>query len=238
MTTVDRPAAPPGGQGFWWRALSPVGAVFSAFVALVILVGALRATPLSDDGLAAVAAFSTSLLLLAFGILLWRALPAHERRLAVAPKGSMRRAIGVGAGVGVGVLLGAAIIVAVATAVDGGVQDRLDDAAIDVGPATWQVVLLVISLVVLAPIGEELLFRALLLRGLVRRIRFATAAVVTGVLFTASHADAYVIWPRAISLVIAGIAFAFLYRARGYPAAVSAHATLNGISAIALVASS
>ncbi len=94
------------------------------------------------------------------------------------------------------------------------------------------------AVVVLAPLGEELLFRGLLLRGLVRRIRFWPAAVVSSLLFAAAHVDAYLLWPRAIALVGTGVVLAWLYRWRGYWASVTAHATVNIVAAIALVATS
>ncbi len=39
--------------------------------------------------------------------------------------------------------------------------------------------LTVVAVVVLAPLGEELLFRGLLLRGLVRKLRFWPAAAIS-----------------------------------------------------------
>ena len=38
--------------------------------------------------------------------------------------------------------------------------------------------------------------------------------------------------------MVAGLVFAWVYRERGYACAVAAHATVNGVAAIALVASS
>jgi membrane protease YdiL (CAAX protease family) len=72
----------------------------------------------------------------------------------------------------------------------------------------------------------------------VRRIRFWPAALISSLLFAAAHADAYLLWPRAIALAGTGVVLAWLYRWRGYWASVTAHATVNVVAATALVASS
>lgn len=218
--------------------LSPVAAVLASLVALVAAAGALAAAGLSEDGLAAVATFGTGLLILLFGLGLVRLLPRAERRLVPETKHSIPGAVAMGVNVGVGLIIGAVGILALGTVVDPGLEDRLDDVSQEVGGEWWQMALLVASLVVLAPLGEELLFRGLLLRGLVRRLGFWWAAAVSGVVFAAAHADAYVIWPRAIALTGTGIVLAWLYRWRGYWAGVSAHATVNAVAAAALLAQS
>jgi len=223
--------------GFAWRVASPIGAVFLAFALLIVGAGLLSLADLSDASVGAILTFVTSLLLLLFGVLLWRGLPAHSRRWAVASKDTLRTAIGLGVVVGFGIIIGAGAIIVAGAALDPVVERRLNEVE-DIGTAPWQLVLTISALVILAPLGEELLFRGLLLRGLVRRMRFWPAAVLSSVLFAAAHADSYMLWPRAISLIGTGVALAWLYRSRGYWASVTAHATVNTIAAIALVASS
>lgn len=235
MGTVDQAYPAPGRPGFWWRSLSPIGAVLAAFVLLAVVVLALEATPLGEDARASVATALTSLALLAFGVLLWRGLPAHERRAAVATKRSPPAAIGVGVLAGLGIVLGAAVVIAAGAAVDPVVERRLEELSQDIGATPWQIGLSVVALVVFAPLGEELLFRALLLRALVRRIAFPAAALLSSAFFAAAHADAYLIWPRALALVLTGCALAWLYRRRGYAGSVAAHATVNAVAAVALV---
>ena len=87
---------------------------------------------------------------------------------------------------------------------------------------------------VIAPLGEELIFRGLLLRGLAMRMRFPLAAVVSGVLFAVLHPQYWTIWPLIIGISIFGIAAAFVYRRWGYPASVTMHATFNALAAVAL----
>lgn len=238
MGTLDQaPLVARRAPGFWWRVLSPPAAVLAAFAALVATAGPLGLTPLSDESLAAVLAFGAGLLLLVFGVLIFRGLPAHERRLGLARQPDRLRAVVAGVGAGLGLLVAAALIVAAGAALDPVVERRIEEVE-EIGTAPWQLALMITALVVLAPLGEELLFRVLLLRGLVRRMRFWPAALISSLAFTAAHVDAYLIWPRAIALVLTGLGLAWLYRRRGYWASVAAHATVNVVASIALVATS
>lgn len=239
MGAIDQAARLPaaGRPGFAWRVLSPVGAVVLAFVVLIAGAGLLSLTPLSDDGLNAVLSFATSLLLLAFGVVLWRRLPPPGRRWATALKHTRGGAVGLGVTFGAGIVIGAGAIILLGQAIDPVVERRLEDVE-EIGSVPWQVILMVVALVVLAPLGEELLFRGLLLRALARRFPFWPSALISSVLFASAHADSYILWPRAVSLVGTGLALAWLYRWRGYWASVTAHATVNAVASIALVASS
>jgi membrane protease YdiL (CAAX protease family) len=237
VATLDQAGPSPavGRPGFLWRVLSPIGAVLLAFVVLAIGAVVLDGTSLSDDATAALLSFGTSVLLLVFGVVLWRGLPAHERRAAVALKHSARGALGLGVTIGIGLVIGAGAIILLGSAIDPVVERRLDEVD-EIGTVPWQIVLTVVAVVVLAPLGEELLFRGLLLRALVRRMRFLPAAVISALLFAAAHADSYLLWPRAVALVGTGVVLAWLYRWRGYFASVAAHATVNVVAAVALVA--
>lgn len=226
----------PAPAGFWPRVLRPIGAVLLAFGLSIPMAAALTATSLSDESIAAIFTVIGSGLIALFGLIFLSALPAHERRLAVATKHSGAGAVGLGLVIGIGIVIASGAIILLGTLVDPRLEGRLEDQTLDLGSAPWQAALMVFALVVLAPLGEELVFRALLLRALVRRLAFWPAATVSAVLFAASHDDSYVIWPRAIALVATGLALAWLYRWRGYRAAVTAHATVNGVAAIALLA--
>ncbi len=237
MGTLEQAGRGPASDrpGFPWRVLSPIGAVLLAFAVLLIAAGVLQATPLSDDAATALLQFATSLLLLVFALLLLRGLPAHERRAATALKHSAGGAIGLGVTLGIGIVIGAGTIIFVGQAIDPVVERRLEEFQ-EIGTVPWQLAIMVVALVVLAPLGEELLFRGLLLRGLVRRLRFWPAAIITSLLFASAHPDSYVLWPRAIALVLTGLVLAWLYRWRGYGASVIAHATVNTVASIALIA--
>lgn len=235
VATLERPGPAPSGPGFAWRAGSPILALLVAVALSVPLFAALDAGPLSEDAEIAVGGFVFGLVLalLALG-LLWM-LPAHDRRVALATKGGLPQSIGIGVGVGFLIAFGAALIAAFGVAADSGVSEDLEEIAPEIGTAGWQIGLTVVALVALAPLGEELLFRALLLRALVRRLGFWLSALASGALFALAHGAAFLVWPRAIGLVLTGVALAWLYRERGYWTAVSAHATVNGIAAVALL---
>ena len=239
MGTLEQVGRGPASDrpGFRWRVLSPIGAVLLAFVMLLVAASVLQATPLSDDATTALLQFGTSLLLLGFAVLLVRGLPAHERRAALAVKHSVGGTIGLGITLGIGIVIAAGTIIFVGQEIDPVVERRLEDVE-EIGTVPWQLTITVIALVVLAPLGEELLFRALLLRGLVRRLRFWPAAIITSLLFAGAHPDAYILWPRAVALVLTGLVLAWLYRWRGYWASVTAHATVNTVASIALIATS
>ena len=234
VTTLDPPGPLPHEPSFWWRTLSPIGALLGAFVIAALIAVPLSVTPMGEDGLLTVVQFASSLLILGFGLLLLRRLPALDQRRALAPKGGLAASIGLGLAVGVGMVALSIAIIGIGVAIDSGLEEGLEDIALEFEPVLWQTTMLVIALTVLAPLGEELLFRVLLLRALVRRMSFWKAAVLSGVLFAAAHPDGYLLWPRALALVVSGIALAWIYRERGYPAAVAAHATLNGIAAISV----
>lgn len=242
MSSSPPPPAPtaspplPASFGFWPRLVRPVGAVLLAFGISIPVAATLAATSLSDDGVAAIFTVVGSALIALFALAFLFALPAHERRLTLAVKHSVGGTIGLGVTIGIGIIITSAALILLGTVIDGGLEDRLEDQAVSIGTVPWQAILMVIALVILAPLGEELVFRGLLLRALARRLAFWPAALITALLFAASHADSYVIWPRAIALTLTGIALAWIYRWRGYWASVTAHATVNLVAAIALLA--
>jgi len=237
METTTLPLAPAPSPGFWWRVLSPVGAVLLAFVLLIVASVVLYSLA-GDETAGTVAVTLGGLAIVLFALLLLQRLPAHERRRALAVKHSVPGTVLMGINVGLGLVIASGALIYLGTLVDSGLADRLEEEPVDIGPGLWGAALTVFSLVVLAPVGEELMFRGLLLRGLVRRLRFGSAAVVSSVIFACVHLDAWVTanWARGIALILVGIGLAWLYRWRGYWASVVAHATVNGVAAIALIA--
>jgi membrane protease YdiL (CAAX protease family) len=82
-------------------------------------------------------------------------------------------------------------------------------------------------LVVIAPISEELLFRGIILRGLLSRYRPAAAVVLTALLFAILHANPW----QFFSALFLGIVFGWFYLRTGSIAlCILAHAMANGLN--------
>jgi membrane protease YdiL (CAAX protease family) len=196
---------------------------------------AARALGAGQDASSAVGVAVGSAGILLVGLVVLRTVQPAQRRLMLASKGRVGPSVAIGLGIGAAIMVGSAIIIGTGAGIDGDARDRLEEAQITLAGVWWQTALIVFALIVLAPLGEEILFRALELRGLVRLIPFAVAAPISGLLFTAAHYDAWVAWPRTLALVATGWALAWLYRWRGIPATITAHATVNTVAAIALI---
>ena len=198
--------------------------------ALLVVAAIADGAGASADTTAAVATFAGSGVILIGGLLLVRVLPPAQRRVTIATKGRAWATAGIGLAVGLGCVVGSGLVIAGGAELDPGARRALDDLDISIGAAWWQMALTACALVIFAPLGEELLFRGLALRGLVRLMPFAWAAPVSGVVFTAAHFDAYLVWPRAVALVLVGWVLAWIYRRRGLLGSVAAHATVNAIA--------
>lgn len=231
---VDRDI--PFSPGAAWRIAWPIAIVMIGIAALVVTATLADSLGASEDSVSAIGAFVGSGIILLGGLALIRVLPPAQRRVALATKGRTWATAWIGFGIGLACIVGSAMIITVGIQLDPGAERALEDLDVSVGSVWWQTGLVVIALVVFAPIGEEILFRGLALRGLVRLMPFALAAPVSGLLFTAAHLDAWLIWPRAAALVLVGWALAWLYRWRGMLAAVVAHGTVNAVAAVALIA--
>jgi membrane protease YdiL (CAAX protease family) len=222
-------------RGAWWRILVPLAAVVAGLGAAIGYVLAARALGASQDASSAVGVAVGSAGILLVGLVVLRTVQPAQRRLMLASKGRVGPSVAIGLGIGAAIMVGSAIIIGTGAGIDGDARDQLEEAQIALAGVWWQTALIVFALIVLAPLGEEILFRALELRGLVRLIPFAVAAPISGLLFTAAHYDAWVAWPRTLALVATGWALAWLYRWRGIPATITAHATVNTVAAIALI---
>jgi membrane protease YdiL (CAAX protease family) len=245
MTTITPSAeaapspAPPAPPGFWWRLLMPLVAVVGGLLALIVA-AALALLFTSGQVADAIATFTGSAAILGIGLVIVHHLPRHERRRIFALKAGIPVTVATGLSAGLGMVVVTVIIIAVGTALDPGLRDRTQGIGSPLGTSTLGASLVVISIVVLAPLGEELLFRGVLLRGLVRRIPFWPAAVTSGIVFGACHADVwiYLFWPRFLALAVVGVGLAWLNRERGYWCGVTAHATINGLATVALLITS
>lgn len=92
-------------------------------------------------------------------------------------------------------------------------------------PLIWT--LLGISVVIAAPLAEELFFRGLLYRGVTGLAGPTVGIVVSGLAFSAVHANLSVVLPFALI----GMIFARVYRSSGSLwTPIAAHAIFNGVS--------
>ncbi len=236
LLVVDRTA--PFAPGAVWRIAWPFAVVVIGIAVLLLTVVVADAFGASSDSASAIATFTGSGVILLGGIVLVRVLPPGQRRMTVATKRRPWATAGLGVAVGLGCVLAAAAIIAVGTHLDPAAERALEGLDVPVGVVWWHTALIACALVVFAPLGEELLFRGIELRGLVRVMPFAVAAPLSAVIFAAAHLDAYMIWPRAVALVLVGWVLAWLYRRRGLLGSVLAHGTVNTVATIALIAQS
>lgn len=216
------------------RIAGPVLMVLGSFAVATIAYAVLVGAGASDDSAGAVAQLVGGLAILGLGFRAYSRLPGHERRQVLAPRRSIAACVLVGVGLAFVLRIVAGIVLSIGQSLDPSLCRELltlDDA---IPTVLWQKVLLAISLVVLAPLGEELVFRGLLLRGLARRVTFPAAAVISGVAFALLHPQYWTIWPLLIAVSIFGIVAAYVYRRLGYPASVTMHVMFNLVTAIFL----
>ena len=239
MSTAQFPAesVPPAhpDDGPRLRIVGPVLIVLASFMLSLVVFGLLKAFSLSDDSAGTVASLTGSAAILGFGLLARGRLPLYERRQITSLRWALPAAVGIGVGLGIAARIGIGVVVSVGQSIDPGICRKLIELDKNsVPPALWHKLLLAIALVVLAPLGEELVFRGLLLRGLVRRMRFPMAAVISGVVFGLAHLEYWTLWPLLVGICGFGIAAAFVYRTMGFAANVTMHAVFNGIAAVFL----
>ena len=90
-----------------------------------------------------------------------------------------------------------------------------------------------VSVVVAAPLGEELFFRGLVFRALRPRLPLWLALLSSGVAFACMHFNLSVVVP----FTLIGMIFAWAYRASGSLwTTIAAHAILNGVSLVLTMA--
>ncbi len=101
-----------------------------------------------------------------------------------------------------------------------------------VGRLAWAVAALL-----LAPLGEELLFRGLLLRGLTVSWGVAPAAVCVTVLFTGMHlTETFGYWPAVVAILCLSITTLMVRLRRGVLAGAVLHASYNFVLVVSLYA--
>lgn len=91
--------------------------------------------------------------------------------------------------------------------------------------------LFIVTAVFIAPLVEELTFRVFVFNAVLRRAPFLVAAVCSGVLFAAAHADVYALAPLALGGVVLAEVY---YRTRNAWCSMITHALFNGATVAAV----
>lgn len=95
-----------------------------------------------------------------------------------------------------------------------------------------------VTLVIMAPLSEEIYFRGFIFAGLVRLIGAAPAMIASGLLFGAFHVSGLETLPLLAPIGAIGAAFAWLYlRTGSLWFSMAAHALFNGVSFVAMALS-
>lgn len=215
----------------WWDALAVfvlvevVGAVFAGAVAQALGQDVLLPVLIVASGTA-----------MAGLVLGWvRVRYPGRTRLLFGPARPTAADVGIGVAVGVGAFVvsvaGLGTLLAFLIERAGGqvpqVQEQLQSALVE---ARFGAVI-AFAAIVLAPLGEELLFRGLLFAGLRRSLPLWPAALLAGLAFAVSHLE----WIAIIVIFPAGVLFALAYQRRGtLLVPIVAHATFNLINVVLL----
>lgn len=205
-------------------------------IASGIVVAVLAATGMGTDSQNAVVGIVFSLGLILGGLALRSTLSPAIQQAITARRVPWVPAVAIGLGMGLVFRIGAGIISQIGEAIDPSLCEKAKEATDIVPPEQWQRVLLAISLVILAPVGEELLFRGLMFRGFGKVWPLLPAALTAGVLFGLAHPQYYATWSLLISICAMGVVQCLLYRRWGYPTVVAAHLMFNLIPAVLILA--
>ena len=106
--------------------------------------------------------------------------------------------------------------------------------SLSAAPLPWQQILLVFAIVVLAPLGEEILFRGFLYRACAARFGPFWGMALSGLLFGAAHLE----WQVFPAFAVLGMVLAHLYRKSGNLwLCIATHAVFNAIGVVLLFSS-
>jgi uncharacterized protein len=215
----------------WWDAV----VVFALVQVLVTLLAGLVVAAAGEQALIPTLVVATSVVTILL-TLLWVRLryPGHTRRLfgpARPSAASLGEGIVVGGVAFLGANVGLSVLIEAILERTGGelppVQQELQAALADsvLGP------LVMVSVIVLAPLAEELLFRGVLFTGLRRMVPVWAAIALSALGFALTHVE----WLAIVVITPVGALFAWAYQRRGTLAVpIVAHATFNLINVILL----
>jgi membrane protease YdiL (CAAX protease family) len=153
---------------------------------------------------------------------------------SIAPLGLRRggttlRDVGAGVAAGLGAIVASAVTIGITMQLLG--RTEIPN-PLEAFGEEWVVPNAILALL-LAPICEEILCRGLWFGGLRQRLRFGWSALISGALFGLIHGDAV----RFASLAVTGVILAAVYeRRRTLGASIAAHATVNVLALVGLLA--
>ena len=209
-----------------------VGLLAAVFVLVVAGIGIVDASARAGDGPSNAAGVVAAIVLelLIGGIVLflmwWRGLRLRDLGFVRPRRWGPIVSAWIGAYIALG-LYGATLLLLDALGVDVSWLKGGNPAPVGAGLSVELIILLGVAVVLMAPISEELFFRALLFRGLRSRWQLLPALALSGALFGAFHVNIAVLIP--FSLV--GALFAWANEQSGSTwTSVLAHAGFNGVS--------
>lgn len=223
----------------WWGVLAYIGAGLLGAIVLAAVSGDLESA--DDTGPYAIGAFVAFNAVAGIGVV-W--LATYRKGLR-----SLRRDFGltgrwldplIGIGLGfAGVFLAGIVTYAIDTAL--GAEERTSNLPVDELASAGEFVVFFVAVAIVTPIVEELFFRGLLYRSLLKRGRSAPRAIaMTTLLFVVPHLPAAESWTEVAGLFGAigalGLAFnlACYWTGHRLAAPIVAHMLVNGLAAVAL----
>ena len=186
------------GPGAWEapRGL-PLLVVPASLVAAVAVTATIGVAGAGEEARTTAGLIVGGLVVLLLAIVLWAAATrrraARHRSRARTTAPSRDLLVGLAAAVGLAIVAAGLVMVA-GIAIDESVRQRVEDVRPVLPEASWQIrcvgAIACWAWSCSRPLGEELLFRGLLLRGAMRWVAFpGRAAAITGALFAAAHLD-------------------------------------------------
>ena len=211
-----------------WRALEALWVFLIHIVITAVIVG-MFAVRFGGDTLTTIAILISEIVLIATTFT-WIGVRHGRGPAALGLRGFTPANIGLGVGIGIGGLIVAGLVSLAITSIIESVQgtpvEQPEQIELAADPVGGLLVLLGISVVLLAPIAEEIFFRGLLFPGLRRWMRAWPAIMASSVIFAVSH-----ILPLVMAPIFAlGVLLAWVVeRKRSIVPAIMAHMAFNAV---------
>ncbi len=217
----------PQEEGVPWRALDAFWVFLIHIVITGVIVG-MFAVRFGGDTLTTIAILLSEIVLIATTFV-WIGVRHGRGPAALGLRRVTPGNVGLGVALGLGGLFVAGIVsfavISILESVQGTPVEQPEQIPLEGDPAREILVLLGISVVVLAPIAEEIFFRGLLFSGLRRWMRAWPAVLASSAIFAVTHIIPLVMAPIfALGILLAWV----VERRRSIVPAIAAHMTFNG----------